>query len=143
MELLELPFEPASASVARRHVVHVLRTRGVESAACEDAALIVSELVGNALRHGQATRGGRVLVGWQFGDDGLHIEVTDGGGGRPAMQDGQNPWSSSGRGLAIVAAVAERWGYALGTRGTTVWAAVATPTATSQSLDPQEYGETG
>jgi serine/threonine-protein kinase RsbW len=143
MELLELPFEPASASVARRHVVHVLRTRGVESAACEDAALIVSELVGNALRHGQATRGGRVLVGWQFGDDGLHIEVTDGGGGRPAMQDGQNPWSSSGRGLAIVAAVAERWGYALETRGTTVWAAVATPTATSQSLDPQEYGETG
>jgi len=143
MELLELPFEPASASIARRHVVHVLRTRGVESSACEDAALIVSELVGNALRHGRATRGGRVLVGWQFGDDGLRIEVTDGGGGRPEMQDGRNPWSSSGRGLAIVAALAERWGYALETRGTTVWASVSTPSSSAQAFDPAEYGETG
>lgn len=143
MELLELPFEPASASAARRHIVHVLRVRGVESAACEDAALIVSELVGNALRHGRATRGGRVLVGWHFDDEGLRIEVTDGGGGRPEMQKGRNPWSQSGRGLAIVATLAERWGYALESRGTTVWAAVSTPTASAQSLDPEEYGETG
>ena len=69
MELLELPFEPASAAIARRHVVHVLRTRGIEAATCEDAALIVSEFVGNALRHGRATRGGRLLVGWRFDDD--------------------------------------------------------------------------
>jgi two-component sensor histidine kinase len=143
MELLELPFEPASASVARRHVVHVLRSRGVESAACEDAALVVSELVGNALRHGQPTRGGRVLVGWQFDDEGLRLEVTDGGGGRPEMQDRRNPWSQSGRGLAIVAALAERWGYALDGCGTTVWAAVSSPVTGAQALDLTEYGETG
>lgn len=143
MELLELPFEPASASVARRHLVHLLRARGVDSTACEDAALIVSELAGNALRHGRATRGGRLLVGWQFGDEGLRIDVTDGGDGRPAIQQGVGPWSSSGRGLAIVAALAERWGYAADRRGTTVWASVSTPAATSRSLDPAEYGETG
>jgi len=143
MESLELPFAAASASIARRHVTHVLRTRGVESATCEDAALIVSELVGNALRHGRATSGGRLLVGWRFDDDGLHIEVTDGGGGRPAVSDGTDPWSSSGRGLAIVATLAERWGYALDSAGTTVWAAVRTPTAMTRALDPTEYDEVG
>lgn len=143
MELLELPFEPASASVARRHVVHVLRTRGVEPATCEDAALVVSELVGNALRHGRPTRGGRLLVGWQFGDDGLQLEVTDGGGGRPSVHADCDLWSSSGRGLAIVEAVADRWGYALDADGTTVWACVPTAAAMSAALDPTEYDEVG
>lgn len=143
MELLELPFEPASASVARRHVVHVLRTRGVRPATCEDAALIVSELVGNALRHGRPTRGGRLLVGWQFGADGLRVEVTDGGGGRPAVQDGSDPWSSSGRGLAIVETLTDRWGYALDGDGTTVWACVPVAAAMTAVLDPTEYDEVG
>lgn len=148
MELLELPFEPASASVARRHVVHVLRTRGVASSTCEDAALIVSELVGNALRHGRATRGGQLLVGWHYDDDdGLRVEVTDGGGGRPTVRTA-GPWSSSGRGLEIVTVLADRWGYAADTRGTTVWALVATAetgaeAGTLHGLDPEEYDETG
>src|SRR4051812_29397738 len=82
MELLELPFEPASAAVARRHVVHVVRSRGVESLVCEDAALVVSELVGNAVRHGRAMRGGRLRVGWRYDGSDLLIEVTDGGDGQ-------------------------------------------------------------
>lgn len=121
MQLLELPFEPVSASVARRHVTHVLRTRGVAEATCEDAALVVSELVGNALRHGRAMRGGRLRVGWQFGDDGLSIEVTDGGTGVPALRSG-DALASSGRGLEIVASVADAWGFASEPDGTVVWA---------------------
>ena len=148
MELLELPFEPASASVARRQVVHVLRTRGIESTVCEDAALIVSEFVGNAVRHGRATRAGRLMVRWQFEDDGLRLEVVDGGGGRPAVRNGADPWGSSGRGLSIVAALADRWGYTVEPGGTTVWARVSTPTTspeegTLRGLDPTEYDATG
>lgn len=143
MELLDLPFEPVSAATARRQVVHVLRARGVESATCEDAALIVSEFVGNALRHGRPTRGGRLLVGWEFDDHGLRLQVTDGGGGRPAIRPGTDTWSSSGRGLAIVAVLAERWGYSVDPDGTTVWARVPTPAITSVGLDPTEYDEVG
>ena len=144
MELLELPFEPASASVARRHVVHVLRARGVEAITCEDAALIVSELVGNALRHGQAMRGGRLIVGWQFGDHGLRIEVTDGGGGRP-VQRRTDALAAGGRGLEIVAALAQRWGYDADEAGTTVWVHVGLRPVTGvlQGLDPEEYEATG
>lgn len=146
MELLELPFEPASASVARRHVVHVLRTRGVEATTCEDAALIVSELVGNAFRHGRAMRGDRLHVGWQFGDDGLRIEVTDAGGlGRPTLCDNGVGLVSSGRGLEIVATLSTSWGWAAEDIGTTVWAQVATASVSGalQGLDPTEYEETG
>lgn len=144
MELLELPFEPASASVARRHVVHVLRTRGVEAITCEDAALIVSELVGNALRHGQAMRGGRLTVGWQFTNDRLRIEVTDGGGGRP-VQRRTDALAAGGRGLEIVAALAQSWGYAVDDAGTMVWAQVGSRPVTGalQGLDPTEYEAAG
>jgi len=144
MELLELPFEPASASVARRHVVHVLRTRGIEAGTCEDAALIVSELVGNALRHGQAMRGGRLTVGWQFSDSGLRIEITDGGGGRP-VERRTDALAVGGRGLGIVAALARAWGYTVDDAGTTVWAQVGMRPVTGalMGLDPAEYDATG
>ena len=144
MELLELPFEPASASVARRHVVHVLRTRGVEALTCEDAALIVSELVGNALRHGRAMRGGRLTVGWQSSEDGLRIEVTDGGSGQP-VQRRRDALAAGGRGLEIVAALAQTWGYAVDDARTTVWAQIGVRPVTGalQGLDPAEYEATG
>src|SRR3954469_7529144 len=125
MELLELPFDPVSASVARRHVVHVLRTRGVAAATCADVALIVSEFVGNALRHGRPLRGGRVGVGGQFADSGPSIEVTDGGSGRPAIRSSPDALSVTGRGLSIVASLADEWGYAAEPDGTLVWARVA------------------
>lgn len=122
MQLLELPFEPASASVARRHIVNALRARAVAAVTYEDAALIVSELVGNALRHGRAMRGGRLRVGWEFGDEGLRLEVTDGGDGVPLLRPGVDALASNGRGLEIVASVAEAWGFASEPEGTVVWA---------------------
>jgi len=148
MELLELPFEPVSASVARRHVVHVLRLRGFEAAVCEDAALIVSELVGNALRHGRAMTGGRLCVSWRLDESGLRLEVTDGGGfTRPNAQDTSDLLAISGRGLEIVAVLSHAWGYDADGRGTTVWAQIATPSAsvvgTAHGLDPEEYGQVG
>ncbi|HEX4655746.1 MAG TPA: ATP-binding protein [Mycobacteriales bacterium] len=136
MELLELPFDAASASVARRHVVHVLRTRGVAAVTREDAALIVSEFVGNALRHGRPLRGGRIRVGWQFDDAGLSIEVTDGGSGRPAVRSSTDALSMTGRGLGIVASLADEWGYAAEPDGTLVWARL-------HGLDLAEYAQTG
>ena len=122
MHLLELPFEPASAAVARRHVVHALRSRAVAAVTYEDAALIVSELVGNALRHGRALGDGSLRVGWEFGDEGLRLEVTDGGDGVPLLRSTTDSLASSGRGLGIVASVAEAWGFASEPEGTVVWA---------------------
>jgi len=139
--LLVLPHELASASVARRHVTDMLHRQGVSPDRCDDAALIVSELVGNALRHGRPRRDGTLLVSWVLDGHRLRVEVTDGGGPttpevRPA---GQAQMAVSGRGLAIIDVIAEAWGSHSDGAGTTVWALVPAPPLRLHGLP--DYGE--
>lgn len=67
--------------------------------------LVASELVNNAIRHGE----GRVTVRFWPRPDGLRMEVTDSGprGPEPTRPDADD---ESGRGLLIVDALASRWG---------------------------------
>lgn len=151
MELLDLPYEPTSASVARRTVVHVLRSRGVPSERCEDAALVVSELVGNALRHGRPRPRNRLTVQWELTGERLHVQVIDGGGpGEPVRRSAQpGVVATSGRGLEIVAIVADGWGTRCDEAGTTVWAEIgldgvgSTAVADADGLDQEEYERAG
>lgn len=78
------------------------------SSLAEDAALIVSELVANAILHSASgERGGRVIVeavGWQGH---VLLAVTDEGPCARACRPGDD--DEHGRGLAIVSALAW-WG---------------------------------
>jgi anti-sigma regulatory factor (Ser/Thr protein kinase) len=71
------------------------------------AALLVSELVTNALRYGaQPMR----MVARNTGDN-LRIEVHDARGGEPPRLRRAAPDSTNGRGMMIVDALAARWGW--------------------------------
>ncbi len=71
------------------------------------AALLVSELVHNALRYGaQPMR----MVAKQDGDS-LRVEVHDARGGEPPRLRRAAPDSTNGRGMMIVDALAARWGW--------------------------------
>jgi len=73
-----------------------------------DAAVVVSELFGNAVRHGPA--GGRVLVGYCLWRAGARLVVCDSGGpGTPRLADGGD-LAEGGRGLHVVDSLAARWG---------------------------------
>ena len=73
-----------------------------------DAALVVSELFGNAVMHGPA--GGRVLVGYCLWRQGARLVVCDGGGpAAPRLVQG-GELAEGGRGLRVVEALAARWG---------------------------------
>jgi anti-sigma regulatory factor (Ser/Thr protein kinase) len=73
-----------------------------------DASLAVSELFGNAVRHGPAD--GRVLVGYCLWQQGARLVVCDGGErGTPRLVRG-GELAEGGRGLQVVDAVAARWG---------------------------------
>jgi len=73
-----------------------------------DAALVVSELFGNAVRHGPA--GGRVLVGYCLWQQGARLVVCDSGGpGTPRLVHG-GEFTEGGRGLRVVDSLAARWG---------------------------------
>ena len=73
-----------------------------------DAAVVVSELFGNAVMHGPA--GGRVLVGYCLWRQGARLVVCDRGGpGVPRLVHG-GELAEGGRGLRVVDALAARWG---------------------------------
>jgi anti-sigma regulatory factor (Ser/Thr protein kinase) len=125
-----LPHSSVSVRQARSQLANALYERDVLSSLVDDAVLILSEFVTNALRHARALDSGMIRVSWELSGEGLlRIEVTDGGGTtRPSTK----PYSMSvsaqaGRGLEIVDRLADRWGSQREEGGDeyTVWAELA------------------
>ncbi|MFB7114472.1 ATP-binding protein [Streptomyces sp. NPDC056190] len=113
-----LPSRPESAATARRLAqVVVLRQWGLSPKLAEDTVLLVSELVGNAVRHTGARVFGlrmRRRRGW------LRVEVRDPSRGLPCLMPVQE-LDISGRGLFLVDRLSDRWGVDLLPRGKTTW----------------------
>jgi len=122
--VLLLPFTASSVGVARRHLVSDLIEAGVCASAVTDAALVISELLSNALRHAGPLPGSGLRVAWDLDADSVRISVSDGGGpSRPEFGE-PTPTATGGRGLRIVARLSRRWGTLCDDEGTTVWAEV-------------------
>lgn len=76
----------------------------------EAAELLLSELVTNAVRHSRAPHGRDIGVRLARYDGVLRVEVADAGPAVKLTPQVVADWDERGRGLAIVAALAERWG---------------------------------
>jgi len=102
--------------VARRHLHEACRE--MHRDLVEVAVLLVSELVTNAIRHGQGAVG---LVIKKFPSR-LCVEVTDDGPGLPSARAPHNH-HAGGRGLILVERLATEWGVTPLARrpGKTVW----------------------
>ncbi|MEU6078580.1 ATP-binding protein [Micromonospora sp. NPDC047074] len=81
------------------------------------ASLVLSELVGNVVRHA----GTPMQVTLTLRRPYLHLAVAD-GSGVPARIGSPDPRAEGGRGLMLVRAVAQRWGSAPAGHGKVVWA---------------------
>src|SRR5262249_7027891 len=104
----------SSPAAAREYADAVLSDAGYDTAVTEDARLVVSELVTNAVVHARTPIELDVVVK----DSTLRIEVTDYGADRPHV------WAraaNGGRGLPIVESLADRWGVLDLGSGKTVW----------------------
>lgn len=126
-----VPHSPPSASAVRHRLVDELRGRGLPAVVVDDAALVLSELVGNAVRHGAPLPTGGIRVSWSVGPDIIRIEVADGGRG-PLQHEASVPLAAGGsadaergRGLAIVSMLTTSWGSAFDSTSAVVWADVA------------------
>jgi anti-sigma regulatory factor (Ser/Thr protein kinase) len=126
-----VPHSPPSASVVRHRFVDELRGRGLPGLVVDDAVLVLSELVGNAIRHGAPLPTGGIRVGWTVGPEIIRIEVADGGRG-PLRHEATVPLAAGGsadaergRGLAIVSMLTVSWGSAFDSTSAVVWADVA------------------
>jgi anti-sigma regulatory factor (Ser/Thr protein kinase) len=124
---VDLPLAEHAAALARRTVADVLSGwQVVDEEWVYDVQLLCSELVGNAVRHG----GKRVELALTLGDAQLLVEVSDGSSVVPEQR--ADAEEESGRGLAIIDALADRWGASTHGEGKTVWAAVRSPAVPTQ-----------
>jgi anti-sigma regulatory factor (Ser/Thr protein kinase) len=140
--VLVLPFTPASVGVARRRLVSDLFEAGFYGSTVSDAALVLSELLSNALRHGAPLPGSCLRVAWQLDVGSVQVSVSDGGGPtRPELGEPTQA-TTGGRGLRIVAKLSRRWGTGSDEEGTTVWAEVELPQMTAVAV-PAVAAESG
>jgi anti-sigma regulatory factor (Ser/Thr protein kinase) len=104
-----LPHSPHSASQARLAVGRALADLRVPGETRTDVLVVVSELVGNAVRYAAPLTGGGIEVGWTVEPDEIIVEVADGGiDVLRAHPDVNHPDSSpdeGGRGLLLVTAL--------------------------------------
>lgn len=118
----ELAAHPGAVAQARR----VTRTQLTGWALCEDtcdtAALVVSELVTNAIVH---TASAQIVCELQDGDDLVRIAVRDEGcaPGEPHPSP-QRPEEEHGRGLLLIESLCRSWGAQPAGLGLLVWADV-------------------
>ncbi|MGW8792200.1 ATP-binding protein [Streptomyces althioticus] len=117
----ELAAHPGSPAQARRLTRARLTGWSVCEDTCDTAALVVSELVTNAIVH---TASSHVVCELHDGDDLLRIAVRDEGcaPGRPRANTRQQPKEEHGRGLLLVDALCHAWGAHEHGPGLLVWA---------------------
>ncbi|MFC8364069.1 ATP-binding protein [Streptomyces griseorubiginosus] len=118
------PADPGAVRAARAAVRERLRHWGLDVLA-DVAALLVSELVTNSLRHATGPIGVR-LVRPDAVDGVLLVEVSDPLPDPPRARVAELD-DESGRGLQLVAHAAHRWGTRPGASGKTVWFELSLP----------------
>lgn len=138
----DLPGRPESAAAARSLVRQVL---GDDHPSAGDAALVVSELVGNAVAHTRSGQPGGVItvaVETSGQPPDVCIRVRDAGGAGAPDLAAATESSEHGRGLRIVAALAAEWGSQASETGRATWCRLtqaSNPARTPiQNPDPRE-----
>jgi anti-sigma regulatory factor (Ser/Thr protein kinase) len=112
---VDLPPVSESVPTARRVLALFLRSWSAD-AVCDDAVLLVSELVTNVVRHVPGDAAMTVEV--HLTQTALQVAVVD---GSTTPADAQPRTAQGGHGLWLVAAVADRWGSEEHGRGKRVW----------------------
>lgn len=124
---IRVAWDLASVPQCRRVVVEDLTARQVAPVIIDEAEVVVSELLTNAIRHARSLPDGSVRVHWKVKGDQVEVEVTDGGGPTTPQPMPRATWVLQGRGLRIVRSLAHEWGVHEDATSCTVWAALGGP----------------
>ncbi len=101
---LRLPASDRAPELARSYLLR--HAPPLSATVRDDAELLVSELVTNAVRHGRSP----ITLHVSPNHRGVYVAVSDAGEQRPSAPATVGHQAESGRGLLIVNALAIRWG---------------------------------
>jgi anti-sigma regulatory factor (Ser/Thr protein kinase) len=117
-----------SVAKVRHEIAADLAGRSVAQTSVDDVVLVASELVGNAVLHGSGADD--LDVAWDVQEGTVVVRVADASAAQPVPRSA-GPTDTGGRGLTIVAAIADGWGVRRVARGKEVWARVRVRTSRS------------
>jgi len=120
-----VPNRPDSTPAARAFLSRLLDGWGVAEDVIDDASLLTTELLSNAVRHGS----GLITLRVEVAGGEIHVRVHDDAAGLPSVEN-VDASSTGGRGLFIVECVADEWGSDPDDAGKTVWFRLQTPPRT-------------
>ena len=136
---VRVPWTMSSVVAVRRSLVSQLQALEVDSLLVDEAAIVVSELVANAVRHAKALPDGTIQVDWGVTDGVVELSVTDGRGLNTPRPAPYSLLAAHGRGLRIVRSLAHEWGVQDDGDVNTVWVSLGGPSRRQQgiSLTPE------
>ena len=108
-QLIKMPFEASTPAIARTRLAGFLTIHQAPSRVIDDALIVLSEMIANAVSHGSPDPEGRMEISWSINGDLLELSVSDAGVGASLEPVDFDEDSLSGRGLAIIRRVADRW----------------------------------
>lgn len=112
------PSEHSTVREVRRDVELALYTWRLDGLV-DDITLMVSEMVTNAIVHTATPRIGAAIV--RTGAEAVRLEVTDRSGDQPLSRPMDDDFES-GRGIALIDTLSDKWGWEVSANGKKVWA---------------------
>lgn len=117
----EFPGTPDQIPHVRDFVARRIRLCGCPGEAVHEIVLCADELAVNAIKHTMSGQPGRCfVVTVRLTDQTLRVEVADDGPDENPVPDGDDEFGS-GRGLVLIAALAQRSGYEVTRSGGLAW----------------------
>src|SRR4051794_40643162 len=133
-----IPIGAHAPGAARRVVAERLGDH-VAPSVLETALLLVSELVGNSVRHSGVPEGEEIVVRVHLWRDDFRLEVEDPGRDGVIAPRSQDMLRGGGMGLHLVHALSERWGVVRAADGPTcVWVQLPRRLISNPPLDRDE-----
>jgi len=107
--VLNMPFEASTPAIARTRLAGFLTIHQASPQVIDDALIVLSEMIANAVSHGSPDPEGTMEISWAINGDLLELSVMDAGEGASLKPIDFDEDSLSGRGLSIIRRVADRW----------------------------------
>lgn len=108
-DTMHLPFVSSTPNIARTKLAAFLTINRVDLSVIDNALIVLSEMIANAVSHGVPDDQGMMEIGWCIREAGLELEVADAGQCDSLVPVPFDEDSLSGRGLSIISQLAEDW----------------------------------